>query len=71
MMQLQFALRDLSAKMGERRKLEQRDVDAILDQVADLGPFAFKSFEAADASEQEKLQCVVLSLMSTCNEQIT
>lgn len=40
MMQLQFDLRDLAAKPA----LAPRDVGAILDAVADLGPFAFKSF---------------------------
>ena len=68
MMQLQFALRDLSAKLNERRKLEQRDVDAILDQITALQPFTFKSFQALDA--REELQCVAHALMSTCNEEI-
>jgi hypothetical protein len=48
MMQLQFDLRDLSAKPV----LQQRDVGALLDAVGELGPFAFKSFQAVDTSQE-------------------
>lgn len=52
MMQLQYDLRDLQEKQKDRQGLHRKDTDAILDRVQELVPFAYKSFQAADAREE-------------------